>query len=98
MSAKASINNVLQMEGRAKDMSSRQIVVPHLGEGVKEVSFIAWLKGTGQAVAAGEPVAEVMSDKANVEIEAPIAGVLRHADVAEDDLVSVGAVIGTVES
>lgn len=74
-----------------------QILVPELGEGVKEVTFVAWLKTSGERVIAGEAVAEVMTDKINLEIEAPATGTLRLAAFGPDDVVPVGAAIGTVE-
>lgn len=74
-----------------------QILVPELGEGVREVTFVAWLKNSGERVTAGEAVAEVMTDKINLEIEAPATGTLRQAGFGPDDVVPVGAAIGTIE-
>lgn len=75
----------------------KQIVVPHLGEGVAEVTFVVWLKRSGERVSCGEVVAEIMTDKINVEVEAPAAGILRHAGVSPNDVIAVGAVLGTIE-
>jgi pyruvate/2-oxoglutarate dehydrogenase complex dihydrolipoamide acyltransferase (E2) component len=55
------------------------------------------LKTSGERVIAGEAVAEVMTDKINLEIEAPATGTLRLAAFGPDDVVPVGAAIGTVE-
>ena len=73
-----------------------EIKVPALGESVSEATVAQWLKKTGDAVAADEPVAELETDKVTVEINAPTAGVLSEIAVAEGDSVEVGTVIGTI--
>ena len=49
--------------------------IPALGESVREAVLIKWHKNDGDAVAAAEPVAELETDKANVDVPAPAAGV-----------------------
>lgn len=71
------------------------IVVEDLG-GAEEGVFAVWLKEVGETVAVGEPIAEVMTDKVNVEIEASAAGILTDRLVDEEDAVSLGQVIGTI--
>lgn len=56
--------------------------MPDLGE-VGEVKLVRWLKSIGEAVEAGEAVAEVEADKAVFVIEAPAAGLLGRVLVAE---------------
>ncbi|MFO1296122.1 MAG: biotin/lipoyl-containing protein [Rubrivivax sp.] len=60
--------------------------------------LVAWHRQPGDALAEGDPVADVMTDKVNVEIAAPAAGVLAAQFVARDDPVAVGAVIATLET
>lgn len=64
----------------------REIVVPGL-EGAADVTLGAWLRRVGDRVAAGEAVAEALTDKVNAEIESPYSGVV------EELLVEVGAAI-----
>lgn len=71
------------------------IVVEDLG-GAEEGVFAVWLKEQGETVTAGEPIAEVMTDKVNVEIEAPAAGILTERQVDAEDNVTLGQVIGTI--
>ena len=75
-----------------------EIKVPELGDNVAEATFVAWLRHEGQAVAAGEPVAEIMTDKVNVEVESPAAGILAEVGAKPDDVVAVGAVLAVVIS
>jgi len=59
-------------------------------------TLLNWLKKPGDAVNAGEVVAEVEADKATVEVEAPASGVLLDVKVNPGDSVASGAVIGTI--
>ena len=52
------------------------IVVPELGESVVEARVAQWLKKQGDAVAAGEPLVELETEKIDLEVSAERAGVL----------------------
>jgi 2-oxoglutarate dehydrogenase E2 component (dihydrolipoamide succinyltransferase) len=77
---------------------SIDIVVPSLGESITEGTVAAWLKQPGDAVGVDEPVVELETDKATVEIGAPKAGVLAEVIAAEGDDVEVGAVLGRIDA
>ncbi len=70
------------------------ITVPELGESVTEATVAKWFKAPGEAVARGEPLVELETDKVALEANAASAGVLADivAGVGED--VEVGAVLG----
>ena len=76
---------------------SVDIVVPEVGESVTEARVARWLKQAGDRVDAGEAVVELETDKVDLEVAAPAAGVLNvlHAD---GDDVKVGDVLGRVEA
>ncbi len=76
---------------------SIDIVVPDLGESVTEATVARWLKATGDAVQADEPVVELETDKATLELGAPKAGVLGKIVVAEGEDVEVGALLAHLE-
>ena len=69
--------------------------VPALGESVREAVLIKWHKSDGEAVAVAEPIAELETDKANVDVPAPVAGVFKRS-VSEGETVAVGSTIGQV--
>jgi len=73
------------------------ILVPPLGESVTEATVVQWLKQPGEAVGVDEPLVELETDKATVEICAPKAGVLTEIRVAAGEDVEVGAVIGQID-
>ena len=67
--------------------------LPDIGEGLTEAEIVRWLVPEGERVEADQPVVEVETDKAVVEIPSPYAGtVLRHGG-AEGETIAVGAVL-----
>ena len=72
------------------------IDVPTLGESVTEAVLLRWLKNDGEYVAADEPLAELETDKANVDIPAKAAGLLHHVKKPGDS-VKVGETIARIE-
>jgi 2-oxoglutarate dehydrogenase E2 component (dihydrolipoamide succinyltransferase) len=76
---------------------SINIVVPQLGESVVEARIARWLKQEGEAVAAGEPVVELETEKIDLEVGAEHAGVLAKIARKEGEDVKVGEVLAVVE-
>jgi len=74
-----------------------EIKMPQLGESVHEGTIGKWLKRPGDAVAKYEPLVEVITDKVNVEMPSPFAGVLRQILVEEGATVVVGTAIAVIE-
>lgn len=70
--------------------------VPALGESVREAVLIKWHKQDGDSVAAAEPVAELETDKANVDVPAPVAGVFKRVK-SEGDTVKIGETIARID-
>ena len=67
-----------------------EITVPTLGESVADATVARWIKTTGDAVAADEPVVELETDKVTLEVPAPAAGTLGEILAAEGATVEVG--------
>ena len=68
-----------------------EITVPTLGESVADATVARWIKTTGDAVKADEPVVELETDKVTLEVPAPASGTLGEIIAAEGDTVEVGA-------
>ena len=64
--------------------------LPDLGEGLTEGEVARWLVAEGQEVAEDDPLVEIQTDKATVEIPSPYAGTVLQVLVAEGDVVPVG--------
>jgi len=76
---------------------SNQILVPSLGESITEATVSRWLKQTGEKVDSDEPLVELETDKVNVEVPSPLAGILSSIKVKEGDTVKVGALLGIIK-
>src|SRR5258708_9971544 len=77
---------------------SKDVVMPALGMAQETGTLIRWLKEPGQSVAKGEPLMEIETDKATVEIEAPASGVLANVTAQPGDVVAVGKTIALLLS
>lgn len=73
-----------------------ELVVPSAGESVTEARIARWMKANGQSVKVDEPLFELETDKASLEIAAPVAGVLSIA-VAAGQMVKIGQVVGSID-
>jgi 2-oxoglutarate dehydrogenase E2 component (dihydrolipoamide succinyltransferase) len=72
------------------------IKVPPLGESIVEATVSRWLKKEGDAIAAGDTLVELETDKITVEVPALEAGVLTIRHKGEGDVVNVGDTLGEI--
>ena len=73
-----------------------KVMMPKLSEAMETGKVIKWLKKEGDPIKGGDVIAEIETDKANVEIEAFGSGVLRKIVVGEGGQVPVGNLIGVI--
>src|SRR3989304_6316827 len=76
------------------------VTMPKLGFDMAEGTLVRWVRGIGETVQKGEVLAEIETDKATVEVEAVVSGVVRKHLVQEGVAVPIGtpiAVIGTAD-
>jgi 2-oxoglutarate dehydrogenase E2 component (dihydrolipoamide succinyltransferase) len=78
-------------------VESVEVRVPSVGESITEVTIGRWLKQQGDRVARDEPLAELETDKATVELSAPVAGTLVKLLKQKGDTANVGDVIAHIE-
>nr|BFD65817.1 dihydrolipoyllysine-residue acetyltransferase [Bdellovibrio sp. HAGR004] len=79
--------------GKAQD-----IKLPELGEGVTEGELVKWLIKPGDSVKADQAIAEVLTDKATVEVPTPVAGLVKELKFKAGEVVKVGSTMITLES
>jgi pyruvate dehydrogenase E2 component (dihydrolipoamide acetyltransferase) len=72
------------------------VIMPKMGDGMEEGTLLRWLKDVGDEVAAGDPIAEIETDKVALEIEAAEDGVLTQTMVGEGQTVPIGTAIATI--
>jgi len=76
---------------------SVNIVVPEVGESIVDARVARWLKKQGDRVATGDPLVELETDKIDLEVAAPHAGVLGRIDHQDGADVKVGDVLGVID-
>ncbi len=79
-------------------MATVDVRIPQLGEGLQEARIVRFLKAPGEMVARDEPIYEMETDKAVMEIESPAEGRLVEWTAREDEVLPIGAVIGRIDS
>jgi 2-oxoisovalerate dehydrogenase E2 component (dihydrolipoyl transacylase) len=75
-----------------------QVTMPQLGESVTEGQISRWLKQPGDHVDKYEALVEIITDKVNAEVPAPLAGTVVEINVQEGETVAVGTLICTMSS
>ncbi len=70
---------------------------PDVGEGIAEGEIVRWLVKEGERVRAHQPIVEMETDKAVVEIPAPVSGAVRELRGSEGDTISVGDILAVIE-
>lgn len=73
------------------------VKLPELGEGVSEGELVQWLVKPGDSVKADQPIAEVLTDKATVEVPTPVAGVVKEVKFKAGDVITVGSTMITLD-
>ena len=79
-------------------MAKIDFKLPDIGEGIAEGEIVKWLVKAGDTVKEHQPVVEVMTDKATVEVPSPAAGTIGELRAKEGQTVPVGSVIFTLET
>src|SRR5436309_749009 len=73
-----------------------QVLMPRLSDTMTTGTISKWLKHPGENVAKGEPLVEIETDKANIELEAYASGKLARIILAEGQSAPVGDLIGEI--
>ncbi|MDP9423209.1 MAG: 2-oxo acid dehydrogenase subunit E2 [Pseudomonadota bacterium] len=79
-------------------MSVYQFKLPDIGEGIAEAEIVAWHVKVGDKVEEDQQLADMMTDKATVEMESPVAGVVRKLAGEVGDQIAIGSVLVEIET
>jgi len=74
-----------------------KVVLPKWGMGIEEGTIVRWLKGEGDHLVAGEPIAEIETAKATQEVEAPVGGLLTKILLSAGETSAVNTDIAVIE-
>ncbi len=75
---------------------AQEIKMPDLGSDIEEGVLLNWIKKVGETINEGDVIAEIETDKATVEVPAPVSGTILELIGDPGDTLKVGAVIGHV--
>src|SRR5258705_10255542 len=81
-----------------RSMSVYQFKLPDIGEGIAEAEIVAWHVKVGDKVEEDQQLADMMTDKATVEMESPVAGTVRKLAGEVGDQIAIGSVLVEIET
>jgi 2-oxoisovalerate dehydrogenase E2 component (dihydrolipoyl transacylase) len=79
-------------------MSVYQFKLPDIGEGIAEAEIVAWHVKVGDKVEEDQQLADMMTDKATVEMESPVSGVVKKLAGEVGDQIAIGSVLVEIET
>jgi 2-oxoisovalerate dehydrogenase E2 component (dihydrolipoyl transacylase) len=79
-------------------MARYEFKLPDIGEGIAEAEIVAWHVKVGDNVAEDQQLADMMTDKATVEMESPVAGTVLEVAGAVGDMIPIGSVLVVIET
>ena len=71
--------------------------LPDIGEGIAEAEIVAWHVQVGDKVTEDQPLADMMTDKATVEMESPVSGIVTKIAGDAGDVIAIGAMLVEIE-
>ncbi|MGB5484920.1 dihydrolipoamide acetyltransferase family protein [Parasphingorhabdus sp.] len=78
-------------------MSKYTFNLPDIGEGIAEAEIVKWHIKIGDVVSEDDQIADVMTDKATVEMEAPVSGKIVALAGEEGDIIAIGSMLVEIE-
>ena len=78
-------------------MAKFTFTLPDIGEGIAEAEIVAWHVAVGDMVEEDQQIADMMTDKATVEMESPVAGKVIEIAGEVGDTISIGSMLVTIE-
>src|SRR5918994_6158250 len=81
-----------------RSMSVYQFKLPDIGEGIAEAEIVAWHVKVGDKVEEDQQLADMMTDKATVEMESPVAGIVKKLAGEVGDQIAIGSVLVEIET
>src|SRR5215208_2795563 len=79
-------------------MARYEFKLPDIGEGIAEAEIVAWHVNLGDVIAEDQQIADLMTDKATVEMESPVAGKVVELAGEVGDRIPIGSVLAVIET
>src|SRR5688572_31739194 len=85
-------------ESDGRLMARYEFKLPDIGEGIAEAEVVAWHVKVGDRVEEDQQLADMMTDKATVEMESPVAGIVTKLAGEVGDMLAIGSVLVEIET
>src|ERR1051325_4018641 len=85
-------------KGHERIMARYEFKLPDIGEGIAEAEIVAWHVKVGDTISEDQQIADMMTDKATVEMESPVAGKVVELAGEVGDQVPIGSVLAVIET
>jgi 2-oxoisovalerate dehydrogenase E2 component (dihydrolipoyl transacylase) len=72
--------------------------LPDIGEGIAEAEIVAWHVKVGDRISEDQPLGDMMTDKATVEMESPVAGIVTKVAGEAGDVIAIGSMLVEIET
>lgn len=72
--------------------------LPDIGEGIAEAEIVAWHVAVGDRIEEDQPLADMMTDKATVEMESPVAGIVTAVAGEAGDVIAIGSMLVEIQT
>jgi 2-oxoisovalerate dehydrogenase E2 component (dihydrolipoyl transacylase) len=72
--------------------------LPDIGEGIAEAEIVTWHVKVGDTISEDQPIADMMTDKATVEMESPVSGVVTKVAGDAGDVIAIGSMLVEIET
>src|SRR6476469_8580254 len=79
-------------------MARYEFKLPDIGEGIAEAEIVAWHVKVGDTIGEDQQIADMMTDKATVEMESPVAGKVVELAGEVGDQIPIGSVLAVIET
>ena len=79
-------------------MAKYKFKLPDIGEGIAEAEIVAWHVKVGDEIEEDQGIADMMTDKATVEMESPVTGKVIELNGEEGDMLAIGSVLAVIET
>ena len=79
-------------------MGTYVVKLPDVGEGIAEAELVEWHVAVGDVIAEDQPIADVMTDKATVELPSPVGGTIAKLGAEAGDVVAIGSDLVWIET
>src|SRR5438067_8931303 len=79
-------------------MARFEFKLPDIGEGIAEAEIVAWHVKVGDTIAEDQQIADMMTDKATVEMESPVSGKVLELAGEVGEQVPIGSVLAVIET